>query len=337
MGQRRSNGEAAASPNRQMLGQARRNDVHGSNTPSRGAAGRPSRREEDVTDGDGRARRTSPSSKRAAPTRTPRRAASTTSADAEVDTDERSSPSASPSKKRRRTSLTLKLPAASTSSHTSDAREERARQRAQLQDARLVALEKRRLEKEASKEQDRLRVKDEPETDAEDDDAVVLAAPSNRMTANAPASSSRQPLPPPAPGYLPTPSSPSTVSPILPAAAIASSASSGPSSFSRLSAKDPSLSSAVPDISTFLASLPLPALTRLTPHFHALGCRSPSDLLVLADQSRGVKAREKVLDRVGKMDGGLSEWERIVLEEELEAGWKRWKGREREGAAQVMR
>ncbi|BGO96608.1 Actin cytoskeleton-regulatory complex protein pan1 [Rhodotorula toruloides ATCC 204091] len=338
VGQQRADGDAGAAFEQRIDRIMRADNLRAPKGAPRSAGKRDLRdEEEDVTEIDRRSRRVSPARKTAASTRTPRRAASTASAEPDPDADDRSSPSASPSKKRRRTSLTLKLPAASTtSSHISDAREERARQRAQLQDARLVALEKRRMETEASKEQERVRIKVEPDADKEDDEAVILEAPSKRAGVKAPASSSRRP-PPPAPGHLPTPSSPSTVSPILPASVVPPATANRPSSSSRQSARDPPIPSAVPDISTFLSSLPLPSLTRLTPHFHALGCRSPSDLLVLADQSRGVKAREKVLERVGKMDGGLSEWEKIVLEEELEAGWKRWKGGELGGEAEAKR
>ncbi|BGP04753.1 hypothetical protein OF846_000204 [Rhodotorula toruloides] len=339
VGQQRADGDARARLKRSHHERIGLDRGHATKSAPRSAAKRDLRdEEEDVTEVDKRSRRDSPARKTAASARTPRRAASTASAEPDADADDHSSPSASPSKKRRRTSLTLRLPAASTtSSLTSDAREERARQRAQLQDARLVALEKRRMEKEASTEQERVRIKVEPDADEEDDEAVILEAPSKRAAAKAPASSSHRPPPPP-PGYLPTPSSPSTVSPILPVASILPNTAKRPSSSSRQSAQcPPPLPSAVPDISTFLSSLPLPSLTRLTPHFHALGCRSPSDLLVLADQSRGVKAREKVLERVGKMDGGLSEWEKIVLEEELEAGWNKWKGGEAEGGVPVKR
>ncbi|BGP28824.1 hypothetical protein JCM10296v2_000560 [Rhodotorula toruloides] len=327
VGQQRADGGAAVSFRRRIDERMRSDDLRAPKGAPR-SAGKGDLRdeEEDVMEVDKSLRRVSSAGKPVASKQAPRRAASTASAEPDPDADDRSSPFASPSKKRRRTSLTLKLPAASTaSSHISDAREERARQRAQLQDARLIALEKRRMEKEASKEQERVRIKVEQDVDEEDDEAVILEAPSKRAGAKGPVSSSRRP-PPPAPGHLPTPSSPSTVSPILPAAIVPPSSANRPSSSSRQSAQDPIFPSAVPDISTFLSSLPLPSLTRLTPHFHALGCRSPSDLLVLADQSRGVKAREKVLERVGKMDGGLSEWEKIVLEEELEAGWKKWKG-----------
>ncbi|BGP21635.1 hypothetical protein JCM10295v2_000510 [Rhodotorula toruloides] len=331
---------AAARPRRKGDGRSRLDEENTSGGATRSASKRDLRdEEEDVTQIDRRSRAASPSVRTDATTRTLRRAASTASADPDPDpnTRDRSSPSASPSKKRRRTSLTLKLPAASTtSSHISDAREERARQRAQLQDARLVALEKRRLEKEASEEQERMRIKVEPDAEEEEDEPIILAAPSKRTVVKGPPWPSRRPAAPPGPGYLPTPSSPSTVSPILHPVAVPPPTSSRSSNSSRPLVPN-SRAFAVPDISSFLSSLPLPSLARLTPHFHALGCSSPSDLLVLADQSRGVKAREKVLDRVGKMDEGLSEWERIVLEEELEAGWKRWRGGDAERAAEVKR
>lgn len=107
-------------------------------------------------------------------------------------------------------------------------------------------------------------------------------------------------------------------------------------------ATPPSVPSApqIPSVATFLSSLPLPSLSRLTPIFSGLGLSSPSDLLQLSNgASEGARrARGRVLERVGGVDrelrakgggeegGGLTPWERIVLEEELEEGWKRWSG-----------
>ncbi|GAA5835281.1 hypothetical protein JCM11251_006668 [Rhodosporidiobolus azoricus] len=92
-------------------------------------------------------------------------------------------------------------------------------------------------------------------------------------------------------------------------------------------------SSTPPTLSTFLSSLPLPSLTRLTPHFHSLGLSSPADLVQLSNSSSegARRARGRVLLAVSKAaegdvrgEGAMTEWERIVLEEELEEGWKRW-------------
>ncbi|BGP44766.1 hypothetical protein JCM10450v2_000580 [Rhodotorula kratochvilovae] len=105
-----------------------------------------------------------------------------------------------------------------------------------------------------------------------------------------------------------------------------------------------SSSSSVPTVSTFLLSLPLPSLSRLPPLFHGLGLCTSSDLLQLASPAASaVRARGKVLERVDRMDratregeGGLTAWERIVLEEELEEVWRKWGTGEGEGEAQAV-
>ncbi|GAA5935644.1 hypothetical protein JCM1841_007018, partial [Sporobolomyces salmonicolor] len=101
-----------------------------------------------------------------------------------------------------------------------------------------------------------------------------------------------------------------------------------------------------PTLAAFLASLPLPSLERLTPHFASLGLSTPSDLLALAQPTEsGRRVRRRVLERLNdglvkaERNGGgsninrhhhgegrMTEWERIVLEEELEEGWRRWMG-----------
>ncbi|GAA5887722.1 hypothetical protein JCM6882_001509 [Rhodosporidiobolus microsporus] len=156
--------------------------------------------------------------------------------------------------------------------------------------------------------------------------AVLPSSPSHPSFSN---SSPRRRRPPPAP--LPNTSSFSSTSasslhaPPSPLPAPAASPSSTTLSSSTHHPHPPTLSS-------FLSSLPLPSLPRLTPHFHALGLSTPSDLLQLANgATEGARrARGRVLERVGKAaaekgQAGLTEWERIVLEEELEEGWKRWK------------
>ncbi|BGP36690.1 hypothetical protein JCM10449v2_000591 [Rhodotorula kratochvilovae] len=106
----------------------------------------------------------------------------------------------------------------------------------------------------------------------------------------------------------------------------------------------PRLPASCPTVSAFLLSLPLPSLSRLPPLFHGLGLCTSSDLLQLASPAASaVRARGKVLERVDRMDratregeGGLTAWERIVLEEELEEVWRKWGTGEGEGEAQAV-
>ncbi|GAA6047192.1 hypothetical protein JCM3770_006944 [Rhodotorula araucariae] len=103
-------------------------------------------------------------------------------------------------------------------------------------------------------------------------------------------------------------------------------------------------SSLCPSVSTFLLSLALPSLSRLAPLFHGLGLCTPPDLVQLASPSASAaRARAKVLDRVDRMDratrgqeaGGLSTWERIVLEEELAEVWRQWGNGEADADAEA--
>ena len=81
----------------------------------------------------------------------------------------------------------------------------------------------------------------------------------------------------------------------------------------------------VPTVAEFIASLPIP-LTHLVSTFETLGLTRPADLLALAsDTEPGTNARQAILDEVANVDGkGLSKWERIVLEESLKSGWRKW-------------
>lgn len=102
-----------------------------------------------------------------------------------------------------------------------------------------------------------------------------------------------------------------------------------------------------PSLSHFLTTLPI-SLTHLTPIFASFGCTTPADLLALASPTEaGVRARSLMLDlvskkvaqqkssarRTGMEEQGLSTWERIVLEEELRAGWRVWTEAQAEEAA----
>ncbi|GAA5870178.1 hypothetical protein JCM1840_001584 [Sporobolomyces johnsonii] len=143
----------------------------------------------------------------------------------------------------------------------------------------------------------------------------------------------------------PTPQTPPQPSP--------TSSSSKPATTTSSSSRRPP---PTPTLAAFLASLPLPSLVRLTPHFATLGLSTPSDLLALAQPTEsGRRVRRRVLERVddalvhvaeeerrggggGKEEEGederrgrgrgrgMTEWERIVLEEELEVAWRRWMG-----------
>jgi hypothetical protein len=73
------------------------------------------------------------------------------------------------------------------------------------------------------------------------------------------------------------------------------------------------------DVAHFLSSLPLP-LSRLLPAFVSLGCTSASDLHALTlNTAVGIRCRGAVLEAVSRgSEGGLSAWERIVLDAGLE-------------------
>ncbi|GAA5850275.1 hypothetical protein JCM8547_001075 [Rhodosporidiobolus lusitaniae] len=176
-----------------------------------------------------------------------------------------------------------------------------------------------------------IEVKREPSLD-DDEAAVVLPVPPEPivpMSTKKPSSSPRKRRPSPAPLPAPTHSSFS----IFSASSAASTSAGHPP-------RPPSsTSSQIPTLASFLSTLPLPSLSRLMPHFFALGLSSPADLVQLSNSSSEAarRARGRVLERVGAMakeagegegegGGGLTDWERIVLEEELEEGWKRWGG-----------
>lgn len=82
-----------------------------------------------------------------------------------------------------------------------------------------------------------------------------------------------------------------------------------------------------PTASAFLTSLPLPSLARLAPHFHALGCTSPGELLVLCDPAQR-PIRDEFLTEAASKVGGISALERIMLNREMDVGWKKWTGNE---------
>lgn len=169
----------------------------------------------------------------------------------------------------------------------------------------------------------RARVKPDPDAaaaaDADEGPAVLVLPDSPARDAPSPRpSSSAAARAPPSPSSA-SPSRPVPPPPPPPRTSSSSSSSSSPS--------------APPPVPTFLLSLPLPSLARLTPLLHGLGLSTPSDLLQLANPAPAARrARDKVLARVdamdraerGERDGGVSAWERIVLEEELDDVWRRW-------------
>ncbi|KAM0755566.1 hypothetical protein T439DRAFT_344678 [Meredithblackwellia eburnea MCA 4105] len=71
-------------------------------------------------------------------------------------------------------------------------------------------------------------------------------------------------------------------------------------------------------VATFLSSLPLP-LSRLHPAFVQIGCTTTSNLMAIADDSIvGRKIRRNLFDLLEQeADGGLSRFERLVLEQGL--------------------
>lgn len=99
---------------------------------------------------------------------------------------------------------------------------------------------------------------------------------------------------------------------------------------SRIARPPPSPQLSKMSISNFLSTLPLTSLHPLLyPILVKLGCTTPLDLLGLADQSiLGSQTRAKFWQVVGREidkegeGGGLTGWQRVVLEEGLKAVWE---------------
>ena len=183
--------------------------------------------------------------------------------------------------------------------------------------------------------------KERPKTKSRD--KVTPAPPQSISAAPLPSPADSSSLPSPRLGTAPGPFLASGTAPRPPLPSKTSSGSSSSSTFIP-----------TPTLSHFLTTLPIP-LTHLTPIFASLGCSTSADLLALASPTTaGQRARTIMLDVVSREVGqqkqkragadavsaesaveqeGLSRWERIVLEEELRAGWKVWTEAQAEEAA----
>ncbi|GAA5914219.1 hypothetical protein JCM8208_001522 [Rhodotorula glutinis] len=237
----------------------------------------------------------------------------------------------------------------------------RARQRAEPHEENARASTSASPVKAASMPSSRVLVLDDDEEDAGQDEDELVIAPTRRIKPDPdgapPVAFAVDPRPPPraraaAPSAAPKPAhAPPSPSSALPSRALPLRAPL--TSSSTADRAPPAAPTGPPTVPAFLLSLPLPSLARLSPLLHGLGLSSPLDLVQLAAPSPAARrARDKVLERVDAMDrvtragraaadgqgeggggaGGVTAWERIVLEEELDEVWRKWGAGAAEGA-----
>lgn len=81
-----------------------------------------------------------------------------------------------------------------------------------------------------------------------------------------------------------------------------------------------------PTASGFLTSLRMPTLARLIPHFHAEGCITPGDVLVVCDPT-DKEFRDNWIDDVAERAGGITQLERKILVRAMDVGYAEWTGK----------
>lgn len=263
-------------------------------------------------------------------------------------------PTSSARKRSQRASsgLTFKPPAPSA---LTEDRDFRAAQRARLQEQRMRALAKRRRvervdedEEDGGTDSDATSVDEEegrqPQNDrtrAADRRTQAAAAERSPRSGHARAQTRQASKPSPRPPKAPTrikPDPDETTEPIAglsshppeaPAPSLAQPAAPPPPppSATKTAAPPPILRRypTPPTASAFLTTLPLPSLARLAPHFHAMGCTSPGELLVLCDPAQR-PLRDEFLKEVADKAGGVSALERMMLHREMDCGWRKWTG-----------